>query len=49
MTLNEGICFRNCLNKFNNWYPRLHANINGAACVTYWKLTNELEAELKKK
>ena len=46
--MQEGICFRNCLNKFNNWYPRLAQHTQGAAYQTYYELTSELEADLKK-
>jgi len=49
MTIPEGLCFRNCLNKFNNWYPRFGAQTNDAAFRTYWDLTAELEKELNKK
>ena len=44
----EGICFRNCLNKFNNWYPRLGEQTQDAAFRTYWGLTQELENEIKR-
>ena len=44
----EGICFRNCLNKFNNWYPRLNEQTQDAAFRTYWGLTQELENEIKR-
>ena len=48
LTMQEGLCFRNCLNKFNSWYPRLQQNTQDAAFKTYWGLTEELQAELKK-
>jgi len=48
MTVAEGLCFRNCLNKFNNWYPRLNEQTQDAAFKTYWGLTKELEGELKR-
>lgn len=48
LTMQEGLCFRNCMNKFNNWYPRLEENTRGAAYKTYYGLTSELEADLKK-
>ena len=48
LSMQEGLCFRNCLNKFNNWYPRLGEYTQGAAYKTYWGLTEELEADLKK-
>lgn len=48
LTMQEALCFRNCLNKFNNWYPRLPEYTQDAAFKTYWGLTEELEAELKK-
>jgi hypothetical protein len=49
MTNSEGNCFRNCINKFNNWYPLLAKASEDAAYKTYWGLTIELEKELKKK
>ncbi len=39
LTMQEGLCFRNCLNKFNNWYPRLAQQTENAAFKTYWGLT----------
>lgn len=48
LTMAEGICFRNCLNKFNNWYPRLNEQTQDAAFRTYWGLTQELEQEIKR-
>lgn len=48
LTLQEGLCFRNCLNKFNNWYPRFGEQTRDAAFKTYWELTSELESEMKK-
>ena len=48
LTMPEGLCFRNCLNKFNNWYPRLEEQTRDAAFKTYWGMTKELEAELKR-
>ena len=48
MTVSEGLCFRNCFNKFNNWYPRFNEQTQDAAFKTYWSLTKELEADLKK-
>mmetsp|Transcript_42014 Transcript_42014/g.55357 ORF Transcript_42014/g.55357 Transcript_42014/m.55357 type:complete len:143 (-) Transcript_42014:156-584(-) len=48
LTMAEGICFRNCLNKFNTWYPRLGEQTQDAAFKTYWGLTQELEQEVKK-
>ena len=48
MTMQEGLCFRNCLNKFNSWYPGFNQASNGAAFKTYWGLTQELEQELKR-
>ena len=48
LTMQEGLCFRNCLNKFNSWYPRLEEHTRDAAYKTYWGMTTELENELKK-
>lgn len=48
MTMGEGICFRNCLNKFNNWYPRFGEQTQDAAFRTYWDLTEQLEREIKR-
>lgn len=48
LTMQEGLCFRNCLNKFNSWYPRFGEQTSNAAFRTYWGLTMELEADMKK-
>ena len=48
LTVQEGLCFRNCLNKFNNWYPRLDEQTCDAAYRTYNEMTVELAADLKK-
>ena len=48
LSMAEGVCFRNCINKFNNWYPRFQSLTEGAAFKTYHEMTLELESELKK-
>ena len=48
LTVQEGLCFRNCLNKFNNWYPRLEEQTRDAAYRTYNDMTTELAADLRK-
>ena len=48
LTLKENTCFRNCINKFNNWYGKFEQHTRDAAFKTYWNLTEELEADLKK-
>ena len=48
LTVKEGSCFRNCLNKFNGWYPTFQEHSRDAAFRTYWGLTMDLESELKK-
>ena len=30
MTTHEGLCFRNCITKFNSWYPSLKTNLQDA-------------------
>ena len=48
LTYDEGLCFRNCWNKFNNWYPRFEEQSRDAAFRTYFDMTMELEKDLKK-
>ena len=42
LNVQEGLCFRNCLNKFNSWYPRLEEQTRDAAFRTYYDMTMEL-------
>ena len=35
LTMGEGLCFRNCLNKFNSWYPKFPENTRDSAFRTY--------------
>ena len=46
--MDEGVCFRNCFNKINTWYPMLRKETEGAAFKTYWQLTEELAQEMKR-
>ena len=35
MTVQEGLCFRNCVTKFSTWYPTLRGNLENSSFRYY--------------
>jgi hypothetical protein len=42
MTVSEGLCFRNCITKFNAFYPTLKSNLVDAPFRYYEEKTHNL-------
>lgn len=42
LTVQEGMCFRNCITKFSTWLPTLPGNLQNASFHYYNKKADEL-------